>query len=217
MGLIAILAYNEAKTVVDVAERAAAYGETMVMDDGSTDATPQIMADSSLRFLRHTLNQGGGAGFKTIATYAHTQGYDHLITIDGDGEHNPDELPHILAALGKPDIVIGSRFLQGWPQMPPYQSAGCLFFTWLTAKLGGARLTDATSCFRAYKLETLNKILPSLRENQYYALEVLLKLLKNGATVKEVPISYTRRRHGSSHKGTLRYAWNLLRVAWEAA
>ena len=215
--LVAVLAYNEVRSIGDVVRGARRFGDVLVVDDDSTDETIAEAVSAGATILRHKTNLGGGAGFRTVSALALHNNYEFLVTLDGDGEHDPRDLPSLLRVSPDADVVLGSRFLAGRPKMANYQGLGCRFYSKLASLLSGVSLSDVTSCYRVYRTTLLKEILPRLKENRYYGIEVLLKLLGVGARVVEVPIGYRRRQHGASKMGFFRFAWHLLRETWEAA
>ncbi|EHR79127.1 glycosyl transferase [Thermococcus litoralis DSM 5473] len=111
--LIIIPAYNEELTIGSVVALAKKYGDVLVVDDGSKDRTSEIAQKAGAIVIRHEVNKGKGAALKTGFGYALANGYDVIVTIDADGQHNPDEIPLLLKPIleGEADLVIGSRYL----------------------------------------------------------------------------------------------------------
>jgi glycosyltransferase involved in cell wall biosynthesis len=119
---IIIPAYNEATRVGDVVRRLLAYGEVLVVDDGSVDATADVARKAGAVVYRHAVNRGQGAALRTGTEAALRRGADVVVHMDADGQHDPDALPKVLAPLaaGRVDIVLGSRFLGEAPQGMPF-------------------------------------------------------------------------------------------------
>jgi hypothetical protein len=212
-----IPAYNEEENIDEVISGLKQLGlnlELYVIDDGSTDRTAEKAMKAGATVIRHPVNLGGGAAVRTAFALALLSGADYIVTVDGDGQHDPKELLNILEAIENGcDLVIGSRFLKKQElRMPFYRHLGIKFFSWLTSKLMALRITDATSCYRAYKTTVIREILPKLKENQYYGLEVLMRIRENKAKIVEVPVTSKPRRKGKSKKGIIKYAYNLLRT-----
>lgn len=215
-----IPAYNEEENIEEVI-RGLKHSELdlklYVIDDGSTDKTAEKASKVGATVIRHFVNLGGGAAVRTAFALALLNGMDYVVTVDGDGQHDPKELQSIVEAVENGyDLVIGSRFLREQElEMPFYRRMGIRFFSWLMSRSVATRITDATSCYRAYKMAVIREVLPKLRENQYYGLEVLMRMKQNKAEIAEVPISSMSRRTGKSKKGIIKYAYNLLRTLVE--
>ncbi|MDN5319832.1 MAG: hypothetical protein PWP49_252 [Thermococcaceae archaeon] len=108
--LIVIPAYNEELTIGSVVALAKKYGDVLVVDDGSKDRTSEIAQNAGAIVIRHDVNKGKGAALKTGFGYALANGYDVVVTLDADGQHN---IPLLLKPIlkGEADLVIGSRYL----------------------------------------------------------------------------------------------------------
>jgi len=213
-----IPAFNEEGSIGGVVERVRALYpslEVIVIDDGSVDGTGSVARRSGATVVRHLVNLGGGAAVRTAFSLASIKGSDYAITFDGDGQHDPSELSRFLDVIEReaPDVVIGTRFYEGGRiVMRGYRRYGIkffsLFFSWLT-KL---ELTDVTNCYRAYKVSAVKEVLGDLREDQYYAIEILGKVAGIGGKIVEVPVSDIMRTKGNSKKGIVSYFLNLSRV-----
>ena len=113
--IAAIPCLNEEQFIGDVVTRARKYvDKVIVIDDGSTDNTSEVAKAAGAHVIRHKARQGAGAATRAAFEAAKKCDADVLITLDGDGQHNPDEIPRVLAPIlhNKADLVIGSRFLQ---------------------------------------------------------------------------------------------------------
>jgi len=210
-------AYNEGESVdevIDELKRLELDLNIFVIDDGSRDETTKKAWEAGVNIMKHPVNLGGGAAIRTAFTFAALKDVDYIVTLDGDGQHDPKEIVSIIdAAENGADLVVGSRFLKRQNiEMPRYRYWGIKFFSWLVSKVVKKRVTDATSCYRAYNMELVKKVLPELTEDQYYGLETLIKMGRNGARIVEVPVSSKPRRNGKSKKGVIRYGYNLVRT-----
>jgi glycosyltransferase involved in cell wall biosynthesis len=171
-----------------------------VVDDGSTDATSKVARAAGVEVIRHRKNQGTGAATKTAFEAAKRRHADILVTIDGDGQHNPDEIPRLLAPIlkGKADLVVGSRFLRpNLKQMPRYRKFGIDVITFLYNLGSKSRVTDSQSCFRAQNrrlMEAVNITEPSFS----FSIQVLIQARNRGLTIKEVPVACIYHPQGSS-------------------
>ena len=151
--LTAIPVYNEEAYIEPVLTEVLRHaGDVLVVDDGSTDGTPDRLSGfPQVRVVRHPKNQGYGAGLKSAFREALDGGYDGLVTIDCDGQHEPSLIPMIAEKLGEADIVSGSRYLKVFDptQAPPEQRRriNAEVTRWLNECLG-FQLTDAFCGFK---------------------------------------------------------------------
>ena len=216
-----IPAYNEEQTIKEVIVRTMNLElplDVYIIDDGSIDETEEIARGLKTKVIRHPINLGGGAAVKTAFAIANREDYRYVATLDADGQHDPSELPSLIETIEreKAGLVIGSRFLgNGETNMKLYRKLGIRFFSGLVSLIMGQRITDATSCFRIYDMKPLRKCFAKLHENQYYALETILKMNAMGEKIVEVPIRHIERMNGRSKKGSLKFGYNLLRVIFE--
>jgi len=212
-----IPAYNEEESierVINGLKKLKLNLKIYVIDDGSTDRTAGKARKAGATVIRHPINIGGGAAIRTAFTLAILNNAEYIVTLDGDGQHDPKDLLKIIeAAKDGVDLVIGSRFLKKQKQeMPRYRLMGIRLFSRLLTKKVKTKITDATSCYRVYKTKMLRRTLPKLRENQYYGLETIVRMAENRAKIKEVSITSIPRICGKSKKGVLKYGYNLMRT-----
>ena len=158
--LTAIPVYNEAGSLVSVLTEVLKYAtDVLVVDDGSTDRTPELLRTiSGVRTIRHATNLGYGAGLRTAFETTLAEGYDGLVTLDCDGQHEPARIPELAAHLAEADIVSGSRYLKVFDpaQRPPEERRRINqeVTKWLNECLGMS-LTDAFCGFKAYRRTAL--------------------------------------------------------------
>ncbi len=163
--LTALPVFNEAGSVNQVLDQVTRYSQNvLVVDDGSTDGTTAALgARDDVIVLTHAENQGYGAALMTAFEYAIRQGYDSLVTIDCDGQHEPQRIHQIIRELHKSgaDIVSGSRYLKSFDanSEPPAQRL------WINQQITrelnqqlGFNLTDAFCGFKAYRVEALRRL-----------------------------------------------------------
>jgi dolichol-phosphate mannosyltransferase len=194
--LTALPVYNEVRHVNRVLDEVAQYSpEMLVIDDGSSDGTSELLsARGDLRIVRHEENRGYGAALRTAFQYARDHHFECLVTIDCDGQHEPQRIPEFVRSCRGVGIVSGSRYLRQFPgdSQPPAQRQ------WInqlvTAELNrrlGLQLTDAFCGFKAYSVEALDKL--TLTENGYaMPLELWVQAARAGLRIVEraVPLIY---------------------------
>jgi glycosyltransferase involved in cell wall biosynthesis len=186
-----IPALNEEKNIGGVIVRALkCVDRVVVCDDGSSDLTGDIARGLGAVVVRHERNMGYGAALKSSFQEALRLGADIVVTLDGDGQHNPVEIPRLVRRLekGDVDIVIGSRFVEGGgSEAPSWRENGIRFISELVSN-DGLKITDAQSGFRAYNMEVLENF--SLTEDGMGAsTEILLKAGERGFKIIEVPVN----------------------------
>jgi dolichol-phosphate mannosyltransferase len=160
----AIPIYNEARHVEAVLREVKRYSpHILVIDDGSTDGTAEILArDSELCVVTHEKNRGYGAALISAFQCALKSGCDVLVTMDCDGQHEPARIPVLLEAIHDADIVSGSRYLRDFKQnsLPTPADRRYINQT-ITAEINdqfGLNLTDAFCGFKAYRTDALTKL-----------------------------------------------------------
>jgi len=196
-----IPAFNEEKNIGGVVVRALkCVDRVVVCDDGSSDLTGDIARGLGAIVVRHERNLGYGVALKSSFQEALKLGAEIIVTIDGDGQHDPREIPMLVRRLekGDVDIVIGSRFVEGGgSEAPRWRENGIRFISELVST-DGLSVTDAQSGFRAYNREALEKF--SLTEDGMGAsTEILLKSEDMGFKVAEVPINISYDEDSSTH------------------
>lgn len=189
--IAAIPCFNTETSVTSVVANAKKYvDQVIVIDDGSHDGTAKAAEAAGAIVMKHGINTGYGGAVRSCFEVARSNGADALVILDGDGQHNPDEIPLLLDPLlrGDADLIIGSRFLNGQVNMPRYRKFGISVIT-LLFNLGSRKVvSDAQSGFRSYGRELLHKL--SFSENGMgISIEILEKARREEATMMEVPIS----------------------------
>ena len=186
-----IPAYNEEKTIAEVVLKAGCHvGKVLVCDDGSKDMTQIIARKNGAHVLEHKNNMGYGATMQTLFVKARELGADVLVVFDGDGQHDPDEIPMLVKPVleGRADIVIGSRFINGARiNVPLYRRMGILLITLLTRIFSGYAISDAQSGFRAFNRKALEEL--KITEDGWgSSVEVLFRAHDAGLRIVEVPV-----------------------------
>lgn len=183
---VIVPAYNQAAQLRALLPRLP--GTVLVVDDGSTDET--ALATSQVEVIRFSRQRGYGSALQAGFAWALEHGFERVVTLDGDGQHDPEELPRLLAV--DTDIVSGSRFLPESPRRgvePPAQrqSVNRAVLACLNA-LTGWSLTDAFCGFKAYRTESLRRL--DLTEPGYgMPLQLWLQAHRAGLSVREVPVT----------------------------
>jgi glycosyltransferase involved in cell wall biosynthesis len=192
--LIVIPAYNEAATIADIVERARLHGPVLVVDDGSTDATGAAAAAAGAEVVTLGARRGKGAALRRAFAEALRRGVSRVVTLDGDGQHEPDEIPRLLkVAIEEPDaVVIGGRLAglaESSARVIPVGRLAALrvagfFIDWLS----GAPVADTQSGFRVYPASLLAAVKPR-RGGFVLETEMLLRAADRGISLREVPIT----------------------------
>lgn len=197
--LVAIPCFNEARFIANIVAQARKFvPDVLVVDDGSTDATAQLAADAGATVIRHGCQGGPGAAIRTGFLAAIERGADILVTLDGDGQHNPDDLPALIeAALGGADIVIGSRFLRQGYAAPRYRKFGIDVITWMFNFASKVKVTDSQSGYRAYSRKALSSLVPTERGFSF-SIQTLVEARRLKLRIVEVPVSCIYHEFGST-------------------
>ena len=186
-------AFNEATTIAQVVLEAQKYANVVVVcDDGSNDMTGAIAKRLGADVVRHRRNLGYGSSIKSLFKRACELDADVLVTLDADGQHDPEEIPNVVKPIvqGAADLVIGSRFINeyGTKEMPVYRRFGAKLITKLVNGSSKNGISDAQSGFRAYNRQALERLSP-LEAGMGASVEILLKATKQDLKICEVPSS----------------------------
>ena len=202
--LILIPAFNEAgaiRHVVQSVRQVVPRADIVVIDDGSKDNTRHEAAQAGAFVVRHPFNLGIGGTVQTGLKFARQHGYDYVIRLDGDGQHNPQEIPLLLQALleQRADAVFGSRFLGSkmTMQIPLARRLRITLFAWTVSFVTGQKATDTTSGFLGLNraaITTLARFMPQ----DYPEVEGRIILHKAGLTTLELPTHMRMRMAGVS-------------------
>jgi len=183
----------------------------LVIDDGSTDDTVIKSKTHNANVISHSVNLGGGAALKTGYEVAKRFHFKYIVTLDGDGQHDPRDIEKLVSSLikNKADLVIGSRKLGSSDNYSFTRSTGVYIFNFLIKVLIGIKTTDCASGYRAFSINLLNQI--KLNQRQYHTAEMIMEAAKHKLKIVEVPIHISRRLSGTSKKGkNLKYAFSFL-------
>lgn len=197
---VIIPVYNHDRQIGEVVRRTLKLGlPVFVVDDGSTDGTAQIiMAISGITVLRHAVNYGKGAAILSGLAAAHENGCDWAITLDGDGQHNPEDAGALLNAVRVAErcIVIGKRQGMADQHNVPWTSRfGRGFSNFWVWAAGGPWVEDSQSGFRLYPIPEALQLGVEARRYQF-EVEILVKARQHGMKTKEVPVSVVYQAKG---------------------
>ncbi len=214
--LTALPVYNESAHVVGVVEGALTYSpEVLVVDDGSTDGTSALLRrQEQLRVIRHARNLGYGAALRSAFEFACRHGYDVLVTIDCDGQHQPQLIPRFIQLSHTADVVSGSRYLRRFPgdsQPPAERQRINRIITEEVNRRLGLELTDAFCGFKAYRTSALARL--EVTENGYaMPLEIWVQAAHLGLRIVEVPVPLIYLEEHRSFGGALDHGETRLAV-----
>ena len=189
--VVCIPAYEEEKNIAKIVLKAKKYvDEVVVCDDGSQDMTARIAEALGAFVVKHQKNMGYGAALQTLFHEAKKRNPDVVVTLDADGQHDPDEIPKLTHVILKDeaDVVVGSRFL-GKTNIPWWRKFGVKIITLLARKkIKFSNLTDAQSGFRAYSKKAIQFVMPQDR-GMGASVDILNQAQKHGLKIVEVPIT----------------------------
>ena len=215
--LVIIPAYHEEGSVGKVVEEVKQYlprADALVVNDGSSDHTSEKAEASGAIVLNLPFNLGIGGAMQAGYQYAHEKGYDIAIQVDGDGQHNPKEIPKLLQTLieKEVDMVIGSRFI-GDSQFKSsmMRRVGISIFSRVISLIVGQKITDPTSGFRAASHRTI-RLFGFDYPQDYPEPEVLVLLHQCGLKVAEIPVGMSKRYAGESSITKLRSIYYMVKV-----
>ncbi len=204
--MVIIPAYNEADNLKSLLSRippqiGSRKVGVLVVDDGSTDNTAEVLAQEDCLFVRNKINRGQGSASRL--------GYDILlrhnvkigVTMDADGQHLPEEIEKIIEPIlqDEYDLVLGSRILGKKQKGSFLRDLGIHLFSKLISFLTGLKLTDCSSGFKAFNVDKIKSL--NLREEQFQAAEVIIEAAKKGLRIGEIPVTILERNYGITKKG----------------
>jgi glycosyltransferase involved in cell wall biosynthesis len=221
--LLFVVAYNEEKNlgalIAEIREKVRLPGwqwDLVVVDDGSSDGSGRVAAGCGARVLRHPVNLGIGAAEMTGLLFARKRGYDLAVRMDGDGQHPPEGVADLVAAVaeGKAHLSIGSRFVDGSAEGSRstfLRRIGIGYFSLLCFLLTGKRIKDPTSGFRCFARESI-EALTAVPAQDYPEVESFIDASRWGLRVLEVPSRFRERRGGASSIRLVRSVYFMIKV-----
>jgi glycosyltransferase involved in cell wall biosynthesis len=210
-------ALNEEASVAAVVDEIRAVDPSfaiLVIDDGSTDATAVAAGSRGARVVSLPFNLGIGGAMQTGYRYALEHDYDLAVQVDGDGQHDPAELPALLAPLlaGEADLVVGSRCAgRGLYRAPRFRRAGMRLFAWTASRMAGQELTDTTSGFRAVNRRGI-ALFAEDYPHDYPEVEAVVTVARARLRVAEVPVAMRLRTGGRSSIAGLTGPYYMVKV-----
>ena len=217
--LVVIPAFNEEEQIATVVQQVTEQvpeAQILVVNDGSSDRTEQRALACGAKVISHPFNMGYGVALQTGYKYARKYGFDYVLQMDGDGQHDPQYLRMLLAEVkeGRMDVVIGSRFLgRGGYHVPPLRRMGMLLFGFIAGQLSGQKITDPTSGYQALGRRAIEFYTRDAFPGDYPDADVLVMLHRAGLRMQEVPVAMRPNSNGRSmHNGLkpLYYIYKML-------
>jgi glycosyltransferase involved in cell wall biosynthesis len=216
--LIIIPAFNEAanieRTVREVLAQTVPV-TVLVINDGSVDRTAEIAAQAGAKVLDLPFNLGIGGAVQTGYRYAHENGYDIAVQVDGDGQHDPAYLPQLIDPIlrGRADMCVGSRFLENSAGFRSSFSrrVGIRFFHVLIRLLTGLTITDPTSGLRACGRKLI-ELYAQYYPQDFPEPEAIVVARRMGAKIIELPVVMRARKGGKSSIGKRKSIYYMIKV-----
>jgi dolichol-phosphate mannosyltransferase len=225
-GLLIIANYNQEREIGAYLPRAETYfpkEQTVVVDDGSRDTSPEMAEKAGFSLIRHSVNQGIGAAIRTGIHEARRRGLKWVLISSSNGKIRPEDFETVYrpVAEGRADYTTGSRFIKGGksPNLTPFRRLSIPVFSFLTSLLLGRRYSDITCGFRAYRLDLLDRSGANLDQEwlsryelEYYIHYYVSKLA--GARIEEVPVTIEYSHLEKGRKSKIRPFtgwWSMIR------
>lgn len=216
--LVVIPACNEARNLAAVIHgvRAVAPGAgVLVVNDGSTDDTATVARMAGAQVLSHAFNLGYGAALQTGFLYALARGYDYMVQLDGDGQHDPRDVRRILDTLlaGEADVVVGSRYLPRAPEWTGWlRRRGSQALARMTSWIIGRRITDSASGFQGCNRRVAKFYTQDSYPGDYPDADVLIMLHRAGFRIREIPVTMHGRTNGRSMHSGIRLLYYVYKM-----
>ena len=210
--VVGIPAYNEDKYIAGVILQSRQYANTVfVVNDGSIDNTSKISKLAGAQVVEHGVNKGYGSAIRSIIAEAKKQNADILVILDGDSQHDPNEIPRLTEAIIKgSDVVIGSRLIEE-NVIPAYRRLGQNVLARLTNVASRQKVKDTESGFRAYSKKAIATL--ELKETgMAISAEIVTDASRRGLRITEVPISVRYTKDGSTLNPVVHGLGNLNRI-----
>lgn len=215
--MVAIPAYNEEKnifSVVNAVKNNNPEVDVVVINDGSRDCTELEAQKAGAFVINLPQNLGIGGAVQTGYIYASRRGYDAVIQIDGDGQHNPKDLSRLIDSIAKDeaDMVIGSRFVKKTDyESSKMRKLGINFFSKLVSLVCGRDFFDTTSGYRAVNKKVI-ELFSRYYPRDYPEVETIVYASRMGIRIKEIPVNMDKRQGGSSSITPLKSIYYMIKV-----
>jgi glycosyltransferase involved in cell wall biosynthesis len=209
--LALIPAYNEAERIAPVIARTARYLPVLVVDDGSVDATAEVAHQAGAQVLLQTPNQGKGAALKAGFRHALAEGWEAVLTLDADGQHDPQEIPRFLQAykMAPKDLIIGARDFGKIPLIRRIaNSFGRLSLSWAM----GRQILDNQSGYRLIRRRLMEATLSSQEQGFQFEVEMIMLCIQRGFSLGWVPIRTIYLPERRSHINPIDHAIGFARM-----
>lgn len=226
---VVVPAFNEASNLKSVLQDLSTLKRTqsewdfqvVVVNDGSTDETAQVLEECSSVFdfhvIHHKINLGIGRAVQSGLLWGLSRDVDCVIQVDGDGQHPANFIPEVLGPLfrGEADMAVGSRYLPGseFNVSTEFRQRGTQAFSLLLRWLVGVRIHDVTSGFRAYSRDALRAIAAKYPDD-YPEVEVFVPIARAGYRIREVPVKMKTRQGGASSITPWRSVYYVIKVTF---
>lgn len=216
--LVLMPAYNEADNIVSTiakVKEAVPDVDIAVIDDGSTDDTANLAVRAGADVLPLPSNLGYGGALQAGFLYAQSEGYDEVVQIDADGQHEPACVAELLSEVRTKDadLVIGSRFLGSGDYCPsPARAMGMSLMRWLVRVATGKSITDPTSGFQAMNRRAIDLYASDVYPSDYPDADVLIMIHRAGLAVREIPVQMYARESGESMHSGLKPVWYMFKM-----
>lgn len=191
--------------------------DVLAVDDHSPDETGRVAVEAGAMVVRHPINLGYGSAVQTGFKYAVSLGYDVVVQMDGDGQHDPECVPDLLDDLRDTDadVIIGSRFLgRAAYDVPMSRRLGMLVFGFVASLAIGRRVSDPTSGFQALRRPVVEFFATDVYPHDYPDADVIIMLHRGGFKTREVPVvMYANPTNTSMHAGLLKPLYYVFKMA----
>jgi hypothetical protein len=219
--LIVIPAFNEAENLnmllPQIPGRICGFPTSvLVVDDGSSDDTVAIVEEQGHYVISNPINRGGGAALRLGYDVAQRAAVKIIVTMDGDGQHVPKEIERLVKPIidHQYDFVIGSRVLGHREKDSTVRWIGIHVFNFIINFLAKTKITDCSNGFRAFKIESLQKVL--LNQDQFHTAELIIDAGRKNIAIGEAPITVVKRFSGHSKKGkNISYGYNFAKTIFK--
>lgn len=211
--LILIPAYNESERVATVIKAARAYGPVLVVDDGSKDQTSEVAKAAGAEVIRQEPNQGKGAALIRGFKQGLDQGYDAVITLDADGQHDPEEIPLFIHdfVTNDSDLIIGNR---DFSKMPFPRNITNQIGTWSFSDAMQQYIPDNQSGYRLHSRRLLEEALTSSEHGFEFEVEIILRCVLKGYKISWIPIKTIYNLQQNSKITPIRHVWRFYNLVF---